>query len=52
VFADQLASWQFIVIQIAAAIPVVLVFRLPWFRWLGLDDKIGKGEPDGDARAG
>ncbi|HEY7295463.1 MAG TPA: hypothetical protein VH916_10495, partial [Dehalococcoidia bacterium] len=36
-FLHQLTSWQSIVLQVAALAAVVLLFRLPWVRWLGLE---------------
>ncbi len=39
VFLHSLTSWQSIAVQIVAIVLVVLVFRLPWSRWLG-----GSGE--------
>lgn len=35
-FDDQLTSWPAILVQVAALISVVVVFRLPWARWLGM----------------
>ena len=39
VFANQLKSWQSIVLQVAALVSVVLVFRLPWAKWIGLESE-------------
>ncbi len=36
VFAEQLTSWQSIAAQVAVVIVIVLIFRLPWARWLGI----------------
>jgi len=35
VVADALTDWRVIVGQVVGAVAVVLVFRLPWRRWLG-----------------
>lgn len=48
VFVDQLTSWQAIVVQVAAIVAIVLLFRLPWARWLGMGDLL-QTEPEATA---
>jgi membrane protein DedA with SNARE-associated domain len=36
VFLQQVTSWKSIAVQVVTLILLVLVFRLPWARWLGL----------------
>lgn len=36
VFLHQLTDWKAVALQIVALIVVVLFFRLPWARWLGV----------------
>lgn len=37
VFTEQLTSWQAIALQVVAIALIVLVFRLPWASWLGVE---------------
>jgi membrane protein YqaA with SNARE-associated domain len=44
-FKEQLTSWKAIVVQIAALLVVVMLFRLPWVRWLGARKGRGGSQP-------
>lgn len=46
-FTKQLTSWQSIVLQVVALLSVVLVFRLPWARWLGIGTRTREGADAG-----
>lgn len=39
VFVEQLTSWKSIVAQVISIMLIVLVFRLPWARWLGIGEE-------------
>lgn len=39
VFVSNVTSWQSIAVQVAVIVLLVLVFRLPWARWLGVVDE-------------
>jgi membrane protein YqaA with SNARE-associated domain len=48
-FVKQLTDWKAIALQIVALAAIVLFFRLPWARWLGVQpdsDAAGSAEPD------
>ena len=48
VFAEQITSWKAVVVQVATIVLVVLLFRLPWRRWLGGDAKVAGTPPSGE----
>lgn len=50
-FRDQVTSWQAIALQLGSLALLVLVFRLPWAKWLGLSEEEA-GESQGQAGSG
>lgn len=50
VFTDQLTSWKSIAVQIVTIVLVVLVFRLPWMRWLGVGGASADANADADGK--
>lgn len=44
-FTKQLTDWRTIAIQVASIGVLVLVFRLPWAKWLGVGGQQASGTP-------
>lgn len=50
-FVHQLTDWKAIVLQVLGLVTVVLLFRLPWAKWLGITPREEAGERSDTARS-